>query len=522
MPIPTPRPDETQDDFLERCHSAIADEYPDPEQRHAICMDAWRSKDEMRDFVVTYLTPSDAEAVMTQFIENGICPFENARFRWLAMRVVAKLDNLSKLASRYPNLAEALLKNYHTELMEHARIHFNIPEDEWTGYTEGGRRDYFNKYKIVLAQADDQKDDADRAKQHFGISDEEWDALSDEEQQNYIDRLPPVGSGRAKHASFSWMPPIRFYPNDGRLYQVIAVGKVAYKRAPDGTVIEWTFSDDELNKSGRTLADKPINLDHTDYRIWKGQNIVLDAEPEDGKVECLCYIEDERINNLYDSSDIIGASIEFTDRDEVCTQVGDRLSCTQLGVKMRGLAFLSSKAEFVTGGPASKETAVTLIPPELIAPEAYTERHKSFLRRIKVASARASMKSIELYLRHLMQADETTPIDERVEALEGAVAWLYDVLYWMYADLMSVWEIIDAIIPLDSTTLRLEQAEDDGEDVIARRAIKKAHGFQGLALGQDAILGSDGTITQEQQDKIDAAWTLREKALKRIARGAFW
>src|SRR5262245_44347605 len=45
MPIPTPHAGESQDDFVSRCSSALADEYPDEKQRAAICYGAWRDRD---------------------------------------------------------------------------------------------------------------------------------------------------------------------------------------------------------------------------------------------------------------------------------------------------------------------------------------------------------------------------------------------------------------------------------------------------------------------------------------------
>ncbi|MCW4017990.1 MAG: hypothetical protein NWF00_04840 [Candidatus Bathyarchaeota archaeon] len=40
------------------------------------------------------------------------------------------------------------------------------------------------------------KTDDERAKTHFNLTDEQWDVLSEEEKQNYISKLPPVGTGR--------------------------------------------------------------------------------------------------------------------------------------------------------------------------------------------------------------------------------------------------------------------------------------------------------------------------------------
>lgn len=44
MPLPTPREGESQDDFISRCHSETADEFPDEEQRNAVCLSQWRQE----------------------------------------------------------------------------------------------------------------------------------------------------------------------------------------------------------------------------------------------------------------------------------------------------------------------------------------------------------------------------------------------------------------------------------------------------------------------------------------------
>src|SRR5262245_50067391 len=48
MPIPRPRKGEKQDDYIPRCHRAIADEFPDNAQRHAVCMQTWRDRNKRR------------------------------------------------------------------------------------------------------------------------------------------------------------------------------------------------------------------------------------------------------------------------------------------------------------------------------------------------------------------------------------------------------------------------------------------------------------------------------------------
>ena len=43
MPIPKPNPDESQNDFVGRCHEALAGDHPDQSERSAICFDTWRN-----------------------------------------------------------------------------------------------------------------------------------------------------------------------------------------------------------------------------------------------------------------------------------------------------------------------------------------------------------------------------------------------------------------------------------------------------------------------------------------------
>ena len=56
MPMPKPKPDESKDDFLDRCmgDDVMNDEYPDEKQRYAICNDIWKKEkkdkeDDMED-----------------------------------------------------------------------------------------------------------------------------------------------------------------------------------------------------------------------------------------------------------------------------------------------------------------------------------------------------------------------------------------------------------------------------------------------------------------------------------------
>ena len=46
MPLPTPRKGETEQDFVSRCagSDAMNEEFPERDQRLAVCYDLWRDK----------------------------------------------------------------------------------------------------------------------------------------------------------------------------------------------------------------------------------------------------------------------------------------------------------------------------------------------------------------------------------------------------------------------------------------------------------------------------------------------
>jgi hypothetical protein len=46
MPLPEPTTSESQEEFTERCMGALNDEYPDRDQRYAVCMAQWRGRKE--------------------------------------------------------------------------------------------------------------------------------------------------------------------------------------------------------------------------------------------------------------------------------------------------------------------------------------------------------------------------------------------------------------------------------------------------------------------------------------------
>ncbi len=49
MPIPKPKPDETEEEFISRCMSAISDEYDEEDQAIAVCFTTWREREKSMD-----------------------------------------------------------------------------------------------------------------------------------------------------------------------------------------------------------------------------------------------------------------------------------------------------------------------------------------------------------------------------------------------------------------------------------------------------------------------------------------
>lgn len=55
MPMPTPRDKETHDDFMTRCHEEMHQEFPEQDQRNAVCERQW--KDHMGKSTAERLKP---------------------------------------------------------------------------------------------------------------------------------------------------------------------------------------------------------------------------------------------------------------------------------------------------------------------------------------------------------------------------------------------------------------------------------------------------------------------------------
>jgi len=86
------------------------------------------------------------------------------------------------------------------------------------------------------------------------------------------------------------------------------------------------YTEEELIRAARTLIGKPVNLNHE--KPLEGVEIV-DAEYEDGAVECILRIENDEIRKMIDNGEIYHVSIEESFRDAEVKN----------GVKPEGIVF---------------------------------------------------------------------------------------------------------------------------------------------------------------------------------------
>ena len=131
--------------------------------------------------------------------------------------------------------------------------------------------------------------------------------------------LQPEKPYRQREA-FSWAEP-RLQALEGRegVYRVEAL-------FPLESMNRVIYTEEELLRAARTLIGKPVNLNHK--KPLKGVEI-LDAEYEDGAVECLLQVENPEIKRMIDRGEILHVSIEADYREAEVVN----------GLVPRGLAF---------------------------------------------------------------------------------------------------------------------------------------------------------------------------------------
>jgi len=132
--------------------------------------------------------------------------------------------------------------------------------------------------------------------------------------------------------SFRWTPPIEFYKTieggKGRFYKVHAIHVTT-------TGNRNKYTEEELRLAARSLAERPLNLNH-EQELPFPENKVVDAEFESNNVEAVIRVEDEEANRLYEVGKIKNVSIEAKYRS---ADVGNIL--VPRGIVFTGLALLT-------------------------------------------------------------------------------------------------------------------------------------------------------------------------------------
>jgi len=124
----------------------------------------------------------------------------------------------------------------------------------------------------------------------------------------------------------------------GSVYRVRAIHVVR-------SLNKVAFTEEELRAAGRTLAYRPLNLNHEPPPLPFPVNRVIDSEYEDERVEALIVVADPCIIQLIEAKKIVAVSIEGQYRwaDVVC----DEWECTWYprGLVLTGLALLTPGVE---------------------------------------------------------------------------------------------------------------------------------------------------------------------------------
>jgi hypothetical protein len=143
----------------------------------------------------------------------------------------------------------------------------------------------------------------------------------------------PVGEDHKnqKRESFKWTPPMEFYREEsggGRLYRCRAITATI-------TGNNDKFTREELILAARSLADRPINLNHESPLPYP-DNKTLNAEYESHGVETIMRVRDEETNRLFDEDRIGHVSIEaYARTTEECDGIAP------IGLVFTGLALLT-------------------------------------------------------------------------------------------------------------------------------------------------------------------------------------
>jgi len=172
--------------------------------------------------------------------------------------------------------------------------------------------------------------------------------------------------------SFRWTPPIEFYKavegGRGRFYKVHAIHVTT-------TGNKNKYTEEELRLAARSLAERPLNLNH-EQELPFPENKVVDAEFESNNVEAVILVGDEEANRLYEAGKIRNVSIEAKYRS---ADVGQTL--VPRGIVFTGLALL-------TEGVAPGDPFTTVMLWERKLAESLSERQRDQYWKAVVAELR--------------------------------------------------------------------------------------------------------------------------------------
>ena len=151
-----------------------------------------------------------------------------------------------------------------------------------------------------------------------------------------LDDTKPYRKPQEGVEAFKWAQPIiklTKEDKEAKYYKVEAL-------FPISSMNNNVYTEEELIRAARTLVGKPVNLNH-EHRLYGVE--IIDAEYEDGAIECLLRVEKNaqfngrKIVELIDQGEIMHVSIEGTCRATEPTPEGKKCE----GLILTGLALLT-------------------------------------------------------------------------------------------------------------------------------------------------------------------------------------
>lgn len=155
-------------------------------------------------------------------------------------------------------------------------------------------------------------------------------------------------------SSFDW---VKIPANFERKYLVKIVAKTEGKTdhtkdltLPENERVIRNYSKEELQEAARSLAFRHVDINHDLGKLIPNA-LVIDAQYNDGQVECIAYIPSDYWINEIRTGKIKGVSIEQINREDI--PMGDNTVDVK-GIKMVGLALVTNQFN-----PGDKDTSIS-------------------------------------------------------------------------------------------------------------------------------------------------------------------